>query len=217
MIWFCYCFCEGVAQELDYRSRAASSGPEVFGERPTASFLFAALALLPPEGGQGLRKGGTRAEVAQVGGQLFEGRFETGKVGARGEDILPQLIDRLFLGCEPARIIDRSVGVVAILSLEDEDLILEPGVFGAQGLLGSLAVGDLGAWNHRAPRAERQEGEDREPAPSTLEGTNHSFRLLSGTIVRGRGLQEGPPPSEGGQSRPPHSCDVNRRTGPQSL
>ncbi len=90
-----------------------------------------------------------------------------------------------------------------MLSLVDENLILEPGVLGAQGLLGSLALGDLGAWNHRAPRAERQKGEDREPASSALKGTNHSFRLLSGTIVRGRALQKARPrPRAGRDARP---------------
>jgi hypothetical protein len=72
-------------------------------------------------------------------------------------DTLLQAFDRLVLGRRSAEVIHGPIGVIAILPLQGQDLVLEPGVLGAQRLGQTLGFLEAGPGNDRAARAESRE------------------------------------------------------------
>jgi hypothetical protein len=98
-------------------------------------------------------------------------------------------LDGLVLDRESICVILSAIGVVAILRLEHKDPILETRVLGPERPAKLTAFLHLRARRHGASAAEHERDCDELRSENA---TNHSFRLLSGTIVRKTSASEHP-------------------------
>src|SRR5689334_15909161 len=125
--------------------------------------------------------------LAQVRRELFVRLSQAVAILLIRLDTPLQPLDRLVPSCQAPEVVDGTVGVIAVLALQGQDLILEARILGTQRLAQTLRFLPSRMRNDRATGTEdgsdgRQENQP--PDRDTAVGTNHPFRLLSGTIVR---------------------------------